>query len=809
MRSRASLITSRPMICICACLNLGLASVSFLSFLNFSIIVTLFALIFICIWFRYKSANILFILLLLSFIITGRFLIESALKESPSILKAINLSKKSPLICEGLLANDPIQKEKGISFIMDLSSCAVSINGPQKQVKGRIRLFAPSLPYALQTGDYIRFRGRIYKPTRFKNPGSFDYNLYLATQRIDALGSVAGPSWILKIGHQKISLPKNFVRKIRNKIDYYINKSSRGDAAAILKTISIGKRDELSRDLREVFLRTGTAHLLAISGLHVGFLALIVFLIVKLFLGWWPRLVLFVPQPLFAAAVGIPAIWLYIAVADFPVSAIRAGIMLTVFIVAFLSLRLKNDLISALALAVFIILLVSPLSIFAASFQLSVAAVFSIITLAPVLIKQVKTTRWPFAHLIKLAAVTMAATIATAPLVAYHFHYFTAAGLIANIVCVPLLGLVLLPLTLLAVVTTLIWPQLGEVGLKFAVHSANYFLNVIYFFDQILGRFHFDLIPSFLEVVCFIFFASAVILFKYLPYRRLAPVILSILFIFFISYSYARPVMETDLKVLFIDVGQGDAIAIRFPNGRVGLIDGGGIKASDFDIGENIVVPALLGSGIRRVDFMILSHPHHDHYKGLGAVAKYFEPDLLYTNGGNAPEEERADWDEFKRRIKESGVRIITPPPNQIKEGDVIMEIFAPRPKDVKILDPNDASLMVRLMYGEHRFLFTGDLTEIGERMWLENKPNLKSDILKIGHHGSNTSTTADFLNAVNPSLAVITTGENNKYGFPDREVIDRLKSKGIRIHRTDLDGAVTITTDGNSLFVDTFVKGK
>lgn len=760
--------------------------------------------------------------MLLGFVIAGRFLMQSALKESPSLKRAINLSKKSSLICEGLIVKDPLLRDDGSRLNVDLASCAASINEPSENVKGRIRLFSAALPNELERGDYVRFRGRLYKPTRFKNPGSFDYGLYLAIQGVDALGAIAGPNWIAKITHKELSWPIKFISNIRNKIDKSISNNTTGDAAGILKTISIGERTSLSEEAKKAFLRTGSAHLLAISGLHVGFLALIVFFVMRTVLGWWSRLLLFVPVPLISAALSIPAIWLYVAIADFPISAVRAGIMLTVFVIAFLSLRLKNDLLSALALAAFIILVISPLSLFAASFQLSVAAVLAIITLIPAFTKRLEIIfkdkhffgKWLFMRISQLFAVTVAATLGTAPLVAYHFHYVTAAGLITNIITIPFVGVVLLPLIIIAVTTALIWISLGEFAITVAGHAADLFLNIVYFFDHTVGIFHLSFVPSFSQVVCVMLFLAAVALLKYLPYKRLAAAVISGSFVLFISLSYAMPIMESNLKVLFIDIGQGDAIAIRFPNGRVGVIDGGGIKASEFDVGEHVLVPALLSSGIRRVDWLLLSHPHHDHYKGLAAVAEHFKPEVLYTNGGDAPQEEQADWEEFLKRIEKSGLKTIavngtlsTKPAMEIKEGKARLEIFAVRSKDLKILDPNDASLIVRLLYGEHSFLFTGDLMEVGERLWLENKADFKSDILKIGHHGSNTSTTHDFLNAVDPSVAVITAGENNKYGFPNKEVIGRLESKSIKIYRTDLDGAVTVTTNGNALSIDTYVK--
>lgn len=810
---------------LCACLALGLASSLFFS-AEFFITIIILASFFLLLFSIYrKQAPDLFFIILLCFVAAGRLLGAVSLGESDGVLKLIAWSKEAPVICDGRIVSDPHKSETAWNMDVSLSACARNVGQEMRTVHGQIRLFSRELAGEFIKGDYVKFRAAVSRARQFKNPGSFDYRLYLKTQGIDAVGSLSGPGWILKTGEVKPFLPSRIISAVRQKIDHAISSSAKGDEAGFLKTIILGKRDEISDETRQSFARAGVAHLLAISGLHVGFLAIVVFFVARLFLGWCPYLILKKPLPYISTLISIPVVWFYVAIAGFPFSALRAAIMLSVFALAFLSMRYRNDLLSSLAAAAFVILLIFPASLFSVSLQLSVFAVLAIIVIAPRIINLAKGPleeknfkgKSTLFRLIDIVAVTLAATVSTAPLIAYHFHYVTGVGLIANIAAVPFFGLLVMPISFLAAAGSLVFGSSAAFLWKPAVLAASGMIKFVYFLDSHAGGLVFPWVPSAKELFLIFTVFAVVALWRRLPYKRALAPVFALILISCYGYGYARALLNPEMKVTFFDVGQGDSIAIEFPNGRVFMIDGGGIKGSNFDIGEYVLTPALLSRGIRKVDRIILSHPHHDHYKGLGAVCLRFHPDVLYTNGAAVPEDEKEDWDEFSNRVNKSGVEMISlngkggaDPALSIKEGGAVVDLYSLRKRDVDLLDLNDASLLVRLTFKNRSFLFTGDLTEAGERMWITAGANLKSELLKLGHHGSGTSTGEEFLAAVNPKIAVVTAGENNKYGFPDDEVLERLKRAGIKIYRTDKDGAVTITTDGNSLKVDTFVpRGK
>ena len=771
---------------ICVCLLTGQYSVLFLSNKISIIILCLTLIALLAVARRTERSVLFFCFILVAFAVTGRLLGLTALKPQ---LSAADLVKDAYL-CDGVVRDDPAFVDHGVSIDISLEGC-------DKQVMGGVRIYTPELLQKIESGDRVRFMARLKKPRAFKNPGSFNYPLYLLTQNIVATGSLVGPNWILKTGENK-GWASGAISKVRGVIDGAISLSATGDVAGILKAVTIGKRNEISQNTTDAFSRTGLAHLLSISGLHVGYVALIVFFLIRAVLIILPRVSLVRPMQQIAALASIPFVWFYVAVANFPVSAVRAAIMLTIFLVSLFSFW-RRDYLSALATAVFAIVIISPASIFSISFQLSVASVFAIIVLTPV-----------FARLVKnnVVAVTLAATLGSAPIVAYYFHFISAVGLAANVIVVPYTGVILMPLVILACVVSLIYLPVAAYVWKPTVWAAHLLQGFVTFLNSHTGAFVFSWAPSVFEVILVYACIAAVIFRRRLLYRRVVISALAAVLIMDVGYWHIGPFMNRNLEVTFLDVGQGDSIVVRFPNNHTILIDGGGIKGGDFDVGKNIVAPALLRMGIRSVDGMILTHPHHDHYKGLASIAEEFGPHVLYTNGMDAPEEEKEDWEEFLRRVGNANVPVKTATDLYMEEGGARLSIaYAPGEREATVLDPNDTTLVIRIIYKDRSILLTGDLMDLGERVLIEGGHDISGDVLKVGHHGSETSTSVGFLKKVKPKIAAISVGENNQYGVPDEVVLNRLREAGAIIYRTDLDGAITVSTDGVDIEADTFVK--
>jgi competence protein ComEC len=274
-------------------------------------------------------------------------------------------------------------------------------------------------------------------------------------------------------------------------------------------------------------------------------------------------------------------------------------------------------------------------------------------------------------------------------------------------------------------------------------------------------------------------------------------------------HPFPPDVHPGELEMTAIDVGQGDSIFVVFPDGKRMLIDGGGIPAfghqtrSQLDIGEDVVAPYLWDRGIRNLDVVVLSHAHEDHIGGLPALVGDFHPKELWT--GATPDS--PTWQTLRAKAAANGVTIVPMHfPRRFAFGGAEIEVLAP-PADYvsKDIPGNNDSLILRVGYGRNGFLLPGDAERPIERGMLAEDEIHRTDVLKVAHHGSRTSSTEDFVSAVAPVFAVISVGVDNSYGHPNRDVLERLRQHRAVVYRTDQDGLITIRADGHRLHVELF----
>lgn len=698
---------------------------------------------------------------------------------------------RGPHHCEGEIIKEPQAFPEKIYLVVALSQCAAGPGGVWQKAKGNVRLrLEQSSPGAWHQGEIIRFRASFRPPSEFKSPGAFKAKRYYLSQKIDALGFIADPRWVVVLGGPATG--PAWMQIIRERIRASILAADRGDGGSLLTALLLGETQYLSTEVLTAFRQTGVAHILSISGLHVSLVALFFYLCFR-WAGSLPPLAHSIRWLRFTPLLVILPVWAYVATANFPVSAVRAGIMASLFLVA-LSIWRKIDLLSVWALAAFLILVFEPLALFQAGFQLSFMAVLFLILFLP------GRHHWLF----NLAAVSFWALLGVGALLLYHFNNVSLFGVLANVVILPLVNLVLMPLAMLG------WLLSGLFGFSLgylwaaAVWAAGLVIKIN---GLLAGRAeHFIYYGSIVFWQLALYYGAFLLLaWRPLTWRRRLAFFIPMMAL--VLWGGKMP-YDGKLRVTFVDVGQGDCAVVQIPNGKVWVIDGGGIRSSDWDVGRFIVAPYLWSQGIRRVDRLFLSHPHHDHFKGLGYLAERFAPRVIYTNGDQAPEPELEEWQEFLKKLGSMKMEKVTRKTKPIEEAGVRVEFLMPGPKGtIPHFNFNDNSMAFRLDYKEVSFLFPGDLMEAGEMVLMESKPNLKADVLKIAHHGSGTSTTPAFLAAVQPKHAVISVGEYNSYGMPDDAVIRRLEQGGAQVYRTDRHGAVAAVTDGKTIEVKTFVK--
>lgn len=670
-------------------------------------------------------------------------------------------------------------------YSLHLKIKEIEKKGEKVQASGitLVNVYLKDCPF--QYGDILRIKGKISPPYLQGNFGEFDYRLYLAQRRIFTVVNVWQEQKISKIGTENINQLFSISVKIRDRLKKITNQLINSPYNSLLIGILLGERNGLSPEVKDTFIESGIMHILAVSGLHVGIIVAALSLLFKF---------LSLPRPLKAVLLLLSLIF-YSSLSGFRPSVLRAALMFSLLVIGNLLNRQRNIYLS-LFFSAWLILLFNPLLIYDAGFLLSFTVTFFILYFPPIL-QEVLSRINPLIR--NPLSLSIAAWIGIFPLSAYYFYKISLIGIIANLFIIPLVGI--------AVVTGLLIFVIGLIYLPLASLLANiesYILMSINLLAQKFSSLPFAYLhiqqPSILIIFLFYLLIFYIIEIAYprmcslhIKNRNILVILLITLVIVFVQLSYP----SKDLQVSFINVGEGDCILVETPQGKNILIDGGGTPFSDFDVGNKIVVPYLQRKGINRINLMILTHPDLDHLEGLIAVAKELKIDAFLDNGagGNLPE-----YRELIGLVKEKNI-----PYYQLTAGD---QIILNKDLEMLILNPaynsyfydksdlNNSSIVIKLFYKNAKFFFTGDIEEEAEKEMLSSPYNLESDILKIAHHGSISSTSPEFLERVNPKIAIISAGSSN-FNHPNPIVIQRLEEKRIKIYRTDQNGTILTKTDG------------
>ena len=654
----------------------------------------------------------------------------------------------------------------------------------------------------LLPGDRVRALAMLSEPRTFGNPGEFDYRHWLKRRGVLVTGFVKSERLIEKV--REGNGPAAFVQSTRSEIARFID-SSGSRYPEPLKALVISGQGGIDRELKEAFAATGTAHILSISGLHVGMVAAFSYWAALFFFRRSEKALLaFDAKKIALALSALPAL-AYAVLAGLPVPTQRSLVMVLAFIASFAAGRGKEHL-NTLSLAGLIVLAIFPGSVWEASFQLSFVAMASIIILLPkfkevigLVFKDssaekndgVKWAAFSFLkrRVLPLFLVTVAAGLGTSPILAYHFHRVSLSGLLANLVAVPLAGVavpsLLVSSILLPVSEALAWLALFPADMAFSLIA-----GAVTFFASLPYASVWVAPPALYEVgLYYLLILSAVNLRKARFYRYAAPAAAVLL----IALPFAFDLRDSPpvLKVTYLSVGQGDSAFLELPDGKTMLIDGGGTNNPDFDVGERVVAPYLRSKGVERIDYMVLSHSQRDHMGGLLFLAKNMEVGEFWWNGVG-------ELGALEAALAENGVmkRVVNSSTAKGDAGEAQIEFLSPPVGSD--LDVNDSSLVMKVTYGERSFLFTGDIGEKAESL-LALK-DVEADVLKAAHHGSRYSSTAGFLSAVRPSVVVVSAGWLNSFGFPHKETLERYRDAGAQVMRTDVSGAVMIETDGKAL---------
>jgi competence protein ComEC len=720
------------------------------------------------------------------------------------------------VLLTGVLDAAPLPWAGGTRLELDVEE--IARGGRRARATGRVRIQVREEAHDLHEGDRLLARVVLRPPHRYGNVGCADTTRSLARIGIRRVAAVKSVRALVPLPSPRRSSP--FLENTRRCLARFLERRAPGEAG-VLEALLLGEKGRISPAVRDAYARAGVAHVLAVSGLHVAIVTLGVAVVLGGALGRVPRLASGGAARGAALAGGTLAGWCYALLTGGHDPGLRAAAMATTIAAAAL-VRRRGDAWSALLLSAFVLVLSDPARVFQLSTRLSFVSVAGLLWAWPGLRAQllggtegssparralVRAILWIRASM----AATLAATLATLPLQAGAFGQVSLVAPIANLIVVPLLGSFAVPCLLLAG-TILPWSA-PAAGLL--VDAAALAVRLSTACAVRLAALRWSILPvpppTALEWIAWAGLAAA--LPPSLPShpagpagKRLARVAFAVcLAALVLGELHARAQWSSPpaLRANFLDVGQGDAALFETPGGKHFLVDAGPAFTLPggwrMDAGLAAVAPTLRARRIRRIDLLAISHPDLDHSGGALAILDHFDVGEVWFPAGT---ERLPPIVAIRDRAARLGVpaRVVARGTPAGTWGKTRVEILWPPPSSAKEegapLGSNDASLVLRIVSPGLSVLLPGDIEATGERRLLMSGADVRADLLKVPHHGSGTSTTAAFLQAVAPRAAVISAGRWNRFGFPARGALARLAERGVRVYRTDRDGAISATIE-------------
>lgn len=715
------------------------------------------------------------------------------------------------VIAEGIIADDPViartfYNTEKTAFTLKIG--AFKDNDRWRVSQGLVKVdMYGKRERPLRFGDRVILEGMLLRPPALKNPGLFDYGRYLEIKNIHSVLKVK-ELFMVKVTGRSLQDPlKTAAYFVRNKIRALFDRYFAPEYGGFLKAILIGDRAELDDELRKSFVKTGTVHILAISGLNLVMIAAIVFAILGIFR---------IPKRSSLIAVTLFVI-VYSFVAGSSPPIVRATVISVIFAIGYL-LNREADGLNSLAIAAFLILLWNPKELFDPSFQLSFISVASIIIFTPridallgVSGKKGKTFLERMRiYICKGVSVSVAAWAGTWPVIVSYFNIVSPVSILANLLIIPILFVITsasFAFLFAASFSNFLGVILAQI---LSVLESGMFLINEFFAKMPFAYFRAGSPSAILSLVyymlAFLLILPQRIEFNKISIRRntlLMAVLLALNIFVWKEILYSG---RESLRITFLDVGQGDSALLELPGGARILIDGGsgGVKG-EFDSGEAVVAPYLWNRGIFAIDAVVVTHLHKDHLGGILYILKNFKVGCVIDNGAVIAGD--SAYDNYVKIAKEKNVNRLT-----VGEGDVIgpfgkAEFFVINPeKSDNTKDSNDNSVALKFVYKDLSVLFCGDIKEKAIKRILKYNDFLKSYVLKVPHHGGNLGNEniiEKFFDKVSPRVSVISVGEANRFNMPHKKTIDSITYLNSSIYETKKYGAITISEGGNNFYIE------
>jgi len=805
-----------------------------------------------------------------------------------------------PVEVTGVVSSEPEPAPQ--SFYLTLRAERIRLKGVEREVSGIVFLLAPvreqreAKEYEtldLRYGARVRMMTALDREDNFRNPGVLPFTEYLERKGFDATGVIKSPLLVERLDDERVFLPLAWLYEWRRHLEREFASKFSTETAGVLDAALLGNRYNVSHASADRFRAGGTFHVLVIAGLHISFVAGVVFLFVR----WMTR------RRLLQFTCAATFVWAYVIAVGAHEPVVRAALMFTLAVFApIVSRRTKS--LNGIGGAALALLVWWPRDLFHPAFQLTFLSVLPISLLAAPLLRRMsevgswrptaetpyppasphwfkafsealfwserdwraemaasniryrlfktpvasKLERWHIQRLLRFAVMAVVVSgslqLGIAPLMVIYFHRLSFASLFLNIFVgglMAMLAFVALAGVLVSHISAwLAWPliMLAEKVNWLMTHLVDPFsrlgiasIRLPHYSGWPAGVYVLYYLP-----LAFLIFALA----RWNPLRPVsitrvasrtpsprklriaAAAFIAILAVIVLHpLSAARP--DGKLHVDFLDVGQGDSALVTMPDGTTLMIDGGGrpnINRGDPDdgeadepfqrdtrsIGEGVVSEFLWARGLDRIDYLLPTHADADHIDGLNDVARNFKVRCAIV--ARTPPDD-PEYVRFAATIKQAGVSIEKIGAGDIlRFGDVVVEVLWPPPAaNMNAPSGNNDGLVMRIRYGDKALLFTADIEKQAEAAVLKEGVDLRSDIVKVAHHGSKTSSTSAFVAATHPSLAVISVGRTSIFGHPNKEVVERWRASGAEVMTTGQRGTISVVTDGKSLTVSTFVR--
>lgn len=751
----------------------------------------------------------------------------------------LDAGPEETVISEGCVVEPPAWFDDRAQFVVEL--------GPRARARLNLYVKKGEQPPAVRYGQRVEVEARFRPPRNFANPGAFDYAGYLARRDVHWLGTISGAGGVRVLPGECGSRWLGAIVRLRLAAMDLLAKRFSSDTAiqGVLRAALLGDATGLDPVWSEEFRRTSTYHVLVISGLHITTLCAVVLFCFRLL----PA------HPVTRFLVTSLVVWFYALLCGGGAPVMRAAGGATLFLLGGVFYR-RASVVNLLAATGFVFLCADPGQLFEASFQLSFLAVGILgLVAAPVTELKIKPYRQVFARLpgssvdftwppeaarlwlelrqtarvldlrfdwarertlrvaslagrmgalvaeLAIVSVLMQAAL-TLPMVVF-FHRAPLSGFLANLIVTPLMTWAV-PVGAAALLTGL--PPL--VWLTEALVRASHLLTS--WMADWDPAFRVPDAPAWLVMAA----AAAVGWLAWELSRRrggrwpAAAVAAGLAMGCVLVHPFAPQVERGRLELTAIDVAQGDSLLLVAPGGETMLVDGGGLplvngKPPRLDTGEGVVSPYLWRRGLRRLDVVVMTHADQDHMGGLEAVVRNFQPRELWVSA--FPEHEPTE--RLLRAAREVGARVVAVRAGHgVEWSGARVEALSPEITRQGGEPENNDSLVLKASFGGHAFLLTGDAERQVERRLVDNPAALRAAVLKLGHHGSRTSTTMSLLDAVRPAYALISVGRGNPFRHPHPDVMERLAGYGVRVLRTDQHGLVTVRTDGRRLQAETYL---